>query len=255
MGCAFRIMKMPTLLPCFSFYRGCQMTINFGPTFKHKPVGFYGLNPTINATQKKSLLNIFLKYHKKGTTLADSMSRDVIKMKGVQSLVEDVGSSSPMDPHLLLLAWKLRSKKFCEFYDNEWMVLWANEQASTIEEIKAAVERWRKEIQTNDSSYKSFYNFVFDYLRSEKGTMCTALEKDDAIYAWTLLGFEKKFKYFKQWQDYWAERKTGVNRDAWVMILKLIESPCGTDLTKFDPDEGGYPLVIDEFIEYVLEKK
>jgi len=192
LGAAFKIMKMPTLHPCVSFYRGCVMTLNLGPTFKHKPVGFYGLNPTINANQKKNLLNIFIKYHKKGTSLSDSMSRDVIKMKGVQALVDDVGATSPMDPHLLLLAWKLRSKKFCEFMDNEWMVLWANEQAFTIEEIKSTVARWRKEVETNDSSFRSFYNFVFDYLKSEKGTMCTALEKEDAIFAWTLLGFEKK---------------------------------------------------------------
>jgi len=248
-------MKMPTLLPCVSFYRGCQMTLNFGPTFKHKPVGFYGLNPTLTASQKKSLSSVFLKYHKIGTTLQDSMSRDVIKMKGVQALIEDIGSKSPMDPHLLLLAWKLRSKKFCEFYDSEWNVLWANEQVSTMEEIKTAVSRWQKEILSCDSSYKSFYNFVFDYLRSEKGTMCTALEKDDAIYAWTLLGFEKKFKYFKQWQEYWSEKKSGVNRDAWVMILRLIESPFGSDLSKYDPDEGGFPLVIDEFVEFVQAKK
>jgi len=96
----------------------------------------------------------------------------------------------------------------------------------------------------------------FDYLRLEKGNTCTALEKEDAIYAWTLLGFGKKFKYFEQWQKYWNEtRKTGVNRDAWVMILKFIESGAGNDLTKYDPDEGAYPLVIDEFVEYLQEHK
>jgi hypothetical protein len=63
LGVAFRSNKFPTLHPCVSFYRGCAMQCNFGPTFKHNPLGFYGLNPTVNATQKKNLLNIFLQYH------------------------------------------------------------------------------------------------------------------------------------------------------------------------------------------------
>lgn len=127
------------------------MNVNFGPTFKHCPLGYYGMNPTVNATQKKNLLNIFLQYHsmpllfegiklffyfyffancilEKGASLSDSSSRDVMKAKGVMELATELGSKSPMDPHLLLLAWKLRSKKFCEFLDNEWMVLWANEK-------------------------------------------------------------------------------------------------------------------------------
>jgi hypothetical protein len=122
-----------------------------------------------------------------------------MKAKGVMDLATELGSKSPMDPHLLLLAWKLRSKKFCEFLDNEWMVLWANEKASTLDDIKASVNRWVKELEKNDPNLnKSFYIFVFDYMRREKGEKCTALEKDDAIYCWTLLGFNKKFKFFSR---------------------------------------------------------
>jgi len=198
MGVAFRSNKFPSLHPCLSFYRGCQMTANFGPTFKNCPLGFYGMNPTVNATQKKNLLNIFLNYHKKGASLSDSSSRDVMKAKGVMSLATELGSKTPMDPHLLLLAWKLRSKKFCEFLDNEWMVLWANEKASNLEDIKASVARWVKDLSLNDQNLnRSFYVFVFDYMRREKGEKCTALEKDDAIYCWQLLGFDKKIQIFR----------------------------------------------------------
>jgi hypothetical protein len=52
----------------------------------------------------------------------------LIKAKGVYAMGEDLGATGPMDPHLLLLAWKMRSKKFFEFIDAEWFVLWANEK-------------------------------------------------------------------------------------------------------------------------------
>jgi hypothetical protein len=254
MGVAFRANKFPALHPCISFYRGCQMTVNFGPTFKHCPLGYYGMNPTVNATQKKNLLNIFLQYHKKGASLSDSSSRDVMKAKGVMDLATELGSKSPMDPHLLLLAWKLRSKKFCEFLDNEWMVLWANEKASTMDDIKAAVNRWIKELEKNDANLnKSFYIFVFDYMRREKGEKCTALEKDDAVYCWTLLGFNKKFKFFPDWEKFLKTCDSkGINRDVWDSIYRLHEK-LGGDIKKFDEDDF-WPILIDDFVHDCLLK-
>jgi len=221
---------------------------------KHLPIGYYGMNPTVNATQKKNLLNIFLQYHKKGASLSDSSSRDVMKAKGVMDLAVELGSKSPMDPHLLLLAWKLRSKKFCEFLDNEWMVLWANEKASTIDDIKSSVAKWVKELEKNDPNLnKSFYIFVFDYMRREKGEKCTALEKDDAIYCWTLLGFNKKFKFFDQWEKYLKTCDSkGVNRDVWDSLYRLHEK-LGGDIKKFDEDDF-WPILIDDFVHESLLK-
>jgi len=257
MGIAFRSNKFPTLYPCVSCYRGCTMKCNFGPIWtKSAPLGFYGLNPTVNATQKKNLLNIFLKYHKQGTTLSDSSSRDVMKAKGVMSLATDLGSKNPMDPHLLLLAWKLRSKKFCEFLDNEWMVLWANEKASSLEDIKASVNRWVKELQSGESPtlFRSFYVFVFDYMRREKGEKCTALEKDDAIYCWQLLEFDKKFKFWPNWTKFLGSCDSkGINRDVWDSLYRLHEQLQG-DIGKFDEDDF-WPILIDDFVHDSLLKK
>lgn len=68
-------------------------------------------------------------------SLNESLSKDLIKAKGVLAMGEDLGVAGPMDPHLLLLAWKMRSKKFFEFIDSEWFVLWANEKVCSLLEI------------------------------------------------------------------------------------------------------------------------
>jgi len=205
--------------------------------------------------KKKNLLNIFLQYHKKGITLSDSSSRDVMKAKGVMDLAKEIGCTKAEDPHLLLLAWKLRSKKFCEFLDNEWMVLWANEKASSIEDIKAAVNRWVKELTLGNESYnRSFYIFVFDYMRREKGDKCTALEKDDAVNCWRLLGFDKKFKFFDLWVKYLhGSDAKGINRDVWDSIYRLHEQ-LGGDIKKFNEDDF-WPILIDDFVHDALLKK
>jgi hypothetical protein len=150
LGVAFKnVRNSNPLMPCISL-KGADIEVNFGPKFDHKKTGFYGLNPTVSPEQKKNLLNIFVKYHRKGADLSDSLSRDVMKVKGVMALGGDVGASDPLDPHLLLLAWKMRSKRFFEFYDTEWMVLWANEQINSFDEIKESIQRWIKEIGSND---------------------------------------------------------------------------------------------------------
>jgi len=254
MGVAFKNIKIINpFLPCVSVYRGAKIEINLGPTFKHQPLGFYGMNATVSAAQKKSLLNVFLQYHKKGAHLSESLSRDVIKPQGVLALGNDLGAKDPMDPHLLLLAWKMRSKAFFSFQDHEWMVLWANENVTSFNEMKSAVERWRKDISTNDDNFVSFYMFVFDYLRAQDGETKSSLPKDDAIMAWKMLGMDKKFHFWAQWAKFWAENKLlGVPRDTWIILLKFIDR-VGSDVKNYSEDDC-WPLVFDDFVEDYLRK-
>lgn len=150
LGVAFKnVRNSNALMPCISL-KGADIEVNFGPTFQYKKNGFYGLNPTVTPAQKKALLNTFIKYHRQGADLNDSLSRDVMKVRGVLALGNDVGATGPLDPHVLLLAWKMRSKRFFEFFDTEWMVLWANEGVSSFDEIKAAIVRWIGEIKTSE---------------------------------------------------------------------------------------------------------
>lgn len=138
-------------MPCISV-SSASIEVNFGPKFQRPLAGFYGVNPTVTPEQKKGLLNVFIKYHKKGADLNDSLSRDVMKIKGVMELGNDVGCVGPLDPHVLLLAWKMRSKRFFEFFDTEWMVLWANEGVSSFDEIKATISRWITDIEKSQVS-------------------------------------------------------------------------------------------------------
>jgi len=253
MGVAFKNIRTTNpLMPCCSVYR-CSFTVELGPTFKHQPLGFYGVNPTVSASQKKSLLNSFLVYHKKGVKLSESLSRDVIKPEGVLALGTDLGATDPMDPHLLLLAWKMRSKQFFQFYDSEWMVLWANEKVSEFKEMKAAVQKWRNDIKTNEDNYVSFYCFCFDYLRSQEGDSKLSLGKDDALMAWELLGMKERFHFFPQWTKFWRENSLlGVPRDTWICLLKFIEK-VGKDVNNYNEDDC-WPTVFDDFVYDYLKK-
>ncbi len=58
MGVAFNNVVIPAggaLHPCVSLYRGTSVTINFGPDFKYKPSGYYGLNSSVTTQERDSL--------------------------------------------------------------------------------------------------------------------------------------------------------------------------------------------------------
>jgi len=257
LGCAFKNIRTSNpLMPCISLYRGTQIDIVLGPTFKHPRLGFYGVNPTLSAAQHKSLAAVFNTYHKKGLSgaLNESLSKDLIKAKGVFALGSDLGATNPMDPHLLLLAWKMRSKKFFEFIDNEWFVLWANEKASSMDDIRRCVNKWIQDIKNDEDNFTSFYAFCFDYLKSEKGARATVLDKEDALMTWELLGMRERFTFYDKWALYWKEGEMkGVTRDTWMMLLKFIKD-VGSSVTNYH-EEDAWPCVFDDFVQdYLLPK-
>jgi len=168
------------LLPnCFTHYV-------LGPNFSFDPICVLGLNTTISYSQASDMIDVFQKYQQVGLE-KDSQAFDIMKQKGVFSLAGDLGCKDETDPHLLILAWKMRSRRFFEFFDHEWNVMWSLERSFTFDQMKDSVKKWIKEITDSDICYKSFYFFVFDYLLSDKGGKATALEKNDAISAWTML--------------------------------------------------------------------
>jgi len=257
LGTAFKNIRTSNpFMPCISLYRGTQVEVNLGPNFKHQRLGFYGLNPTLTNAQHKSLAAIFNTYHKKGLsgTLNESLSKDLIKAKGVFALGTELGATNPMDPHLLLLAWKMRSKRFFEFIDNEFFVLWANEKVTTLDDIKKGVNKWIQDIKTNEDNFVSFYAFCFDYLKSEKGARATVLDKEDALMTWELLGMRERFHFYEQWTTYWKENDLkGVTRDTWMMLLKFIKD-IGKSVANYR-EEDAWPTVYDDFVQdYLIGK-
>lgn len=83
----------------------------------------------------KGMLPIILKSNQKGLP-----NKIVEREIHLFTLLEE------MDPHLLILAWKMRSRKFCEFYDHEWNVMWSLAAVYNFPEMQESVNKWIKEV-------------------------------------------------------------------------------------------------------------
>lgn len=103
----------------------------------------------------------------------------------------------------------------------------------------------------NDPVYfKKVYQFTFTYNLPEGARV---LPIEVATDYWRLL-LEDKFSKLNEWITFIEEvYKKNVTRDTWEMILEfsiyLDKTP---DLSAYD-EEGSWPSIIDEFVEYLRE--
>eukprot|EP01125_Pyxidicula_operculata_P021783 TRINITY_DN8635_c0_g1_i1.p1 TRINITY_DN8635_c0_g1~~TRINITY_DN8635_c0_g1_i1.p1 ORF type:complete len:397 (+),score=80.67 TRINITY_DN8635_c0_g1_i1:15-1205(+) len=232
------------LIPAISVSYDTKVVVNFGKDFNKLPAGAFGLNPTCTSEQKSSLENIFDTYMAKG------QGENIIKGAGTLQLAEDLGSSGPMDPLIIILAWKFRSATAWEFDKEEWLSTWCLAGAYTLEDMKNTVQKWRSELDKEKDVFANFYSFVFDYLKQEKAT---AIEKNEALLAWKMLGIDKKWGLFDKWETWWKENNhKGVAKDIWVMLIRFIEK-LGSNIDNYDESDC-WPTAIDDFVMEALKK-
>jgi len=249
MGVAFNNVRSEDgYYPAISIYRGTRCLLNFGRDFTYKPIGAYGLNPKINGDEEESLMRIFQKYRESGLSLSSSQDTgDNIVGNGILQLGVDLGSTSDEDPLLLIIAWKLSSASVWEFYKSEWLLAWALNGCFTLDQMKAACVKWREDIATNASEYRSFYTFVFGYLKDDKAT---AIDREEAIMAWRTVGIPDRWTLWDKWLQYLQENNIrSVNKDTWLMLLRFIEQ-VGNDVSSYDSFDC-WPLIIDEYVDFL----
>jgi DCN1-like protein 1/2 len=114
----------------------------------------------------------------------------------------------------------------------EWIhCLWVNKKilgkflyfyrCASIDKIKAKVSEWKDELKDN-SQFRNFYNFVFDYLKEDKKILLT----EDAVAAWKIvLKDNRKWGLFVDFTEFLtAEDKKSVSRDAWQQLWHFMIS-------------------------------
>jgi len=89
---------------------------------------------------------------------------------------------------------------------------------------------------------------VFDYLKEDKKILAI----EEATTVWDMLGMHERWPMFSRWLEYLKDKKS-VSRDTWRLFLTFTEQ-YPKDLTAYDAD-GCWPSMIDEFVDWVLEKE
>ncbi|KAM4789290.1 DCN1-like protein 2 isoform 2-T6 [Cyanocitta cristata] len=221
-----------------------------------------------NSVDKKKLEQLYNRYK-------DPQDENKIGIDGIQQFCDDL-SLDPASISVLVVAWKFRAATQCEFSKKEFVDGMTELGCDTTEKLKALLPRLEQELK-DPTKFKDFYQFTFNFAKNpgQKGLanfiknrtfLFVPVDKSSsdvdlfqplqssipnlemAIAYWNLV-LSGRFKFLDLWNKFLLEHhKRSIPKDTWNLLLDF-GNMIADDMSNYD-EEGAWPVLIDDFVEY-----
>lgn len=171
---------------------------------------------------------------------------ELMTIEGIGNMASDLGMDPETDVRVLALCWKIGAKRPAQIDHVEWATGLETLQCDSFERLKELIPN---PDEFDLPTFKRFFKFVF--LFSREGTHKT-IEKDlvAALLPIAIGGRSQHTTLFLQFLE--QSSTSRVTLDQWCSFLEFSDK-VSVDFDGYEED-GAWPLLIDEYVEYAKLK-
>lgn len=175
-----------------------------------------------------------------------------IEIEGLQRFFEDLGVNAATDLVTMLISQRMNAANMGVYTFAEFQAGFKALGVSTVEELKRNKLPGLYQELRNPEEYKRMYKYVYNYARDKSKKN---MQVEMAVDLWELL-LAPRCSFLPLWVDFLQTEKkdqVAIPADTWNMLLELVDGTKG-DLANF-VDDGTWPPIIDQFIEWYGKKQ
>lgn len=149
------------------------------------------------------------------------------------------------DKIVLILAWKFKAQVQGEFTKEEFYNAMNELGCDTLDKLRTKMNVIESELSQDGIKFKDLYQYTFNFAKDPHQK---SLDLECAIAYWRMI-LTDRFKYLDIWIQFLLEHhKRNIPKDTWNLLLEF-STVVNDDFSNID-EEGAWPVLIDDFVEY-----